>query len=108
MSGDTPEESSSQPALEERHSGRILDWIDAIAKVAVPIAVAVATWVGAHYANTFQRQMSGATLLSEREKAESQLRASMFSSLIDPIIGSKRGGGSCPDTPEARPERRLR
>src|SRR5574337_59591 len=97
MSGDTPEESSSQPALEERHSGRILDWIDAIAKVAVPIAVAVATWVGAHYANTFQRQMSGATLLSEREKAESQLRASMFSSLIDPIIGSKRGDGMSAD-----------
>jgi hypothetical protein len=36
--------------------------------------------------------MSGATLLSEREKAESQLRASMFGSLIEPIIGSPKGG----------------
>ena len=97
MSGDTPEEPSSQPARERRQSGRILEWIEAIAKVAVPIAVAVATWVGAHYANTFQRQMSGATLLSEREKAETQLRASMFSSLIDPIVGPRRGDGVSAD-----------
>jgi hypothetical protein len=97
MPGSPEEGSSSQPAPGGPHSGRILDWINAIAKVSVPVVVAVATWVGAYYANKFQGQMSSATLLSEREKAESQLRASMFSSLIDPIAGPRRGDGMSAD-----------
>ncbi|MDD5559085.1 hypothetical protein [Candidatus Methylomirabilis sp.] len=104
MPGNPEEGSSSETADPVRRSGRIKDAVEIIAKLATPVAVIVAAWVGAHIANTFQdqitrttlesqRQISGTTLLSEREKAESQLRASMFSSLIDPIVGPKQGGG---------------
>lgn len=108
MPGDTPEGPSSQQVHEKRQSGRILDWIDIIAKLATPVAVIAAAWVGARIANSFQeritsttlssqRQISGTTLLSEREKAESQLRATMFSSLIGPIVGSQKGGNISAD-----------
>lgn len=104
MPGNPEEGSSSETADQVRRSGRIMDAVELIAKLATPVAIIVAAWVGARIANTFQdritrttlesqRQISGTTLLSEREKAESQLRASMFSSLIDPIVGPKRGDG---------------
>jgi hypothetical protein len=75
--------------------------INIIAEFATPVAIIVAAGVGAYIANTFQdritrttlesqRQISGTTLLSEREKAESELRASMFKSLIDPFVGSQK------------------
>ncbi|MBI2884362.1 MAG: hypothetical protein HYY11_10750 [Candidatus Methylomirabilis oxyfera] len=81
---------------------RFLQAIDTIAKLATPVAVIIAAWVGARLANSFQqrmaettlysqRQIAGTTLLSEREKAESELRASMFNSLINPFIGSQGG-----------------
>lgn len=86
----------------EGGSGRILRVIDTIAKLATPVAVIIAAWVGARLANSFQQQMTqttlltqrqiaGTTLLSEREKAESELRASMFNSLINPFVGSQTG-----------------
>ncbi|MDE2059553.1 MAG: hypothetical protein KGL31_10305 [candidate division NC10 bacterium] len=86
----------------EGGSSRILQVIDTLAKLATPAAVIVAAWVGARLANSFQdrmtqttlnsqRQIAGTTLLSEREKAESELRATMFNSLINPFIGSQNG-----------------
>jgi hypothetical protein len=58
-------------------------WADAIAKLAggfSAIAVAIIAY-------GFQSQMGAATLLSQREAAETQLRATMFSNLIAPIVG---------------------
>lgn len=104
MPGNPEEGSRSEPADQVKHSTRLMDAVEVVAKFATPVAIIVAAGVGAYMANTFQdritrttlesqRQISGTTLLSEREKAESQLRASMFSSLIDPIVGPKPGGG---------------
>lgn len=87
---------------QEEGSSRFLRIIDIIVKLATPAAVIVAAWVGARLANSFQQQMNqttlqsqrqiaGTTLLSEREKAESELRASMFNSLINPFIGAQSG-----------------
>ncbi|MBZ0170112.1 hypothetical protein MELA_00592 [Candidatus Methylomirabilis lanthanidiphila] len=81
---------------------RFLQVVETVAKLATPAAVIVAAWVGARLANSFQermsettlnsqRQIAGTTLLSEREKAESELRASMFNSLINPFVGSQGG-----------------
>ena len=87
---------------------RFLQVVDIVAKLATPAAVIVAAWVGARIANSFQermsettlnsqRQIAGTTLLSEREKAESELRASMFNSLINPFVGSQGGERISPD-----------
>lgn len=86
---------------------RFLQVVETVAKLATPAAVIVAAWVGARLANSFQermsettlnsqRQIAGTTLLSEREKAESELRASMFNSLINPFVGSRVASGSPP------------
>jgi hypothetical protein len=48
--------------------------------------VGAAIW-GAAFANRFQEKLTGTTLLSQREQAESQLRAKMFGDLIGPIAG---------------------
>jgi hypothetical protein len=103
MPSDPQEQPRSEPPYQRRCSPRILDLIDNVAKFATPIAIIGAAIAGAVIANRVQteiststlrsqRQISGTTLLSEREKAESQLRASMFGSLIEPIIGSPKGG----------------
>lgn len=102
MPGNSEEGSSSATTDQVGRSGRIKDAVEIIAKLATPVAVIVAAWVGARIANSFQdrmtqtalhsqRQIAGTTLLSEREKAESELRASMFKSLIDPFVGSQKG-----------------
>lgn len=102
MPGHSEEGSSSETTDQVGRSGRIKDAVEIIAKLATPVAVIVAAWVGARIANSFQdrmaqtalhsqRQIAGTTLLSEREKAESELRASMFKSLIDPFVGSQKG-----------------
>lgn len=91
MPGGTPEGSSSRTGEEKRPLRRLLDCIDALAKLAIPVVLGYFTYQAGSLANSVQREISGATLLSDREKAESQLRASMFSSLIEPIIGSQKG-----------------
>lgn len=64
-----------------------LDWITKLIPGLATIAVAV-------IAHNFQSSMSTTTLLSEREKADSQLRATMFSDLIGPIAGPNKSGGA--------------
>jgi hypothetical protein len=56
--------------------------LDLISKL-TPIAVVV---VGAWIANGFQREISGTTLLSQREQAETQLRSSMFKDLVQAVV----------------------
>ena len=76
----------------------IKDVVDTLAKVAGAGAIVFAAII----ANNYQVEMSDKnirnqnkqaafTILSQREQAESQLRASMFSDLIDPIVGSRSG-----------------
>lgn len=56
---------------------------DVIFKLASAIAVIFAAFI----ANSYQTEMTAVTILSEREKAESELRSTMFNNLIGPISG---------------------
>jgi len=60
------------------------DWIDVIAKAAIALAGVFL----AYYANNYQQKASIVTLMSQRETAESNLRASMMGHLIGPFVGS--------------------
>jgi hypothetical protein len=71
---------------------RLLDWLDALAKLLGAAAILVV----AVLANSLQSKLTGISIQSQREQAESQLRASMFNSLINPIIGSQTDGKPIP------------
>ena len=60
------------------------DIVDSLAKIVGAGAIVFATII----AHNYETKQSAFTLLSQREQAESQLRTSMFSDLIDPITGS--------------------
>jgi hypothetical protein len=62
----------------------VLDWLVKLLPIFATIAVAV---IADHY----KVALTTSTLLSEREKADSQLRTEMFSKLVDPISGGKGG-----------------
>jgi len=62
---------------------RILDWLEVLAKLIGASAVVLV----ALFANSLQSRLTGVSIQSQREQAESQLRASMFNSLISPIAG---------------------
>lgn len=64
----------------------VLDWI-------IKLLPVVATVLVAMFANDYKASLTAATLLSEREKADSQLRSEMFSKLVDPISGTKSENG---------------
>src|SRR5690349_14747681 len=71
---------------------RILEWIEALAKLIGASAVVLV----ALFANSLQSRLTGVSIQSQREQAESQLRASMFNSLISPIAGPQRGDQPIP------------
>jgi hypothetical protein len=71
---------------------RLFDWLDAIAKLVGAFAVVAV----AVFANSLQTRVSGISIQSQREQAESQLRANMFTSLITPIVGTQTSGQSVP------------
>jgi hypothetical protein len=77
------EEAKAAPA--ERPKSRIIEALEVLAKLIGASAVLVV----ALFANSLQSRLTGVSIQSQREQAESQLRAGMFSSLISPI-----GGGS--------------
>src|SRR6266705_1231504 len=62
---------------------RILEWLEVLAKLLGASAVLVV----ALFANSLQSKLTGVSIQSQREQAESQLRASMFNSLIAPVAG---------------------
>lgn len=67
------------------------DWyrlLDVVAKLLAASAVVA----GAFIANQFQAELTATRLLAEREQAESDLRARMFSDLIGPIVGPEDTG----------------
>jgi hypothetical protein len=85
--------SPSSPKPEEPRNGRLLDWLDALAKLVGAGAVLAVAII----ANSFQSRLTGVSIQSQREQAESQLRANMFSSLIGPIAGPTDGKAISPD-----------
>jgi len=70
-------------AAAPKKMSRILEWLEVLAKLVGASAVLVV----ALFANSLQSKLTGVSIQSQREQAESQLRASMFSSLIAPIMG---------------------
>jgi hypothetical protein len=70
-----------------RPKSRILEWLEVLAKLVGASAVLVV----ALFANSLQSRLTGVSIQSQREQAESQLRASMFNSLIAPIAGPLTG-----------------
>jgi hypothetical protein len=64
-------------------SRKWLDRVDVAAKLIGALAVAYITWI----AKDYESKMSATTLLSQREQAESSLRAGMLHDLVGPIIG---------------------
>ena len=81
-----PETKPAAPVTAKRRVS-VLEIIDVLAK----LTAASALVIGAIIANSYQAKLTGTTILSQREQSETQLRASMFSSLIGPIIGSQTG-----------------
>ena len=66
--------------------------LEIISKLGPAIASIIAVIGAALIANSFQSKMSATSLISQRELAESQLRASMFRDLIGPIMETASGG----------------
>src|SRR3989442_8143558 len=75
-----------------RMKSRILEWLEVLAKLVGASAVLVV----ALFANSLQSRLTGVSIQSQREQAESQLRASMFNSLISPIAGPQTGDKPMP------------
>jgi hypothetical protein len=82
-------EEATTPA---RAKPRILDWLEVLAKLVGASAVVLV----ALFANTLQSRLTGVSIQSQREQAESQLRANMFNSLISPIAGPQTGDKPMP------------
>ena len=92
MSPRRPDNSIAEMDYGERRPSGMYRVFDIIAKFATACAFIYAAWV----AGQFESKVSGTTILSQREQAESQLRASMFHDLIDPIVGPLKEGERIP------------
>jgi hypothetical protein len=89
------EKIGDDPAISHKDSPRALkvtDILDVTAKLIGAFAILGATYV----ANLYQSSMAASNLLSQREQADSSLRASMFRDLIGPIVGSEKNNGNIP------------
>jgi hypothetical protein len=64
------------------------DWLDVAAKLIGAVAVAAITLI----VHGYESKMSLTTLQSQREQAESNLRAAMLHDLVEPIIGRPAQG----------------
>lgn len=64
---------------------RLRPYVDLVLKLTPAFATILAALIAVHY----QSASTGASLLNQREQAETQLRATMFSNLITPILGDK-------------------
>ncbi|MCJ7602627.1 MAG: hypothetical protein MUO63_14150 [Desulfobulbaceae bacterium] len=73
----------------EKEKNSLSTVLDSFCKILGPAALIFVAFI----ANSFQSKMSATSIITQREQAESQLRASMFSNLIDPIVGKEKGGG---------------
>lgn len=69
-----------------------MDILDISAKLIATGAVVAVTVI----ANQFQSSMTATSLLSQREQADSALRAGMFHELVGPIVGSEKSTADIP------------
>jgi len=76
---------AGEEAAPPSKKSRILEALEVLAKLVGASAVLVV----ALFANSLQSKLTGVSIQSQREQAESQLRAGMFSSLITPLGGSQ-------------------
>src|SRR6266571_4679128 len=83
---------AEEPTAPARAKPRLLDWLEALAKLVGASAVVLV----ALFANSLQSRLTGVSIQSQREQAESQLRASMFNSLISPIAGPQNADKPMP------------
>jgi hypothetical protein len=86
--GKGPEEQNQGRVPEKENKARLLEWLDVGAKLMGAAAVLVVAII----ANSFQSKLTGVSIQTQREQAESQLRANMFSSLINPLAGPQQNG----------------
>ena len=89
------EKMGDDPAISHKDSPRALkvtDILDVTAKLIGAFAILGATYV----ANLYQSSMAASNLLSQREQADSSLRASMFRDLIGPVVGGEKNNGNIP------------
>ena len=63
----------------------VRNWVDMVAKLVATVAAAIIAWIGYNY----QSRASLSTLITQREQAESDLRANMLRDLVQPIMGEK-------------------
>ena len=100
---DDPQSSPAADADQLRESGDeatgsdsstaagIKSWVREILGWIVKLLPVIATVLVAVVADNYKASLTASTLLSEREKADSQLRSEMFSKLVDPISGARSG-----------------
>jgi len=88
--------SNEEPSSKDHEatlSRRLKYVVDLIVKLTVPAAAVAA----ALFANKFEERESLRTLVSQREQADTNLRATMFGQLVSPIVGDTKGGPQSPD-----------
>jgi hypothetical protein len=84
-------ETNASSSVPPPASKSVREWVDVSAKLIGAVAIAGVTWVGYNY----QSKASLSSVINQREQAESQLRASMLSDLVEPITG--RNGAASED-----------
>lgn len=88
---DPASSSSESAAINSSAAADIKSWVREILDWVVKLLPVIATIAVTMLADQYKTSLTASTLLSEREKADSQLRSEMFSKLVDPISGSKSG-----------------
>ncbi len=68
-------------------------WVREVLNWIVKLLPVIATVLAAFVANEYKASLTTSTLLSEREKADSQLRSEMFAQLVDPISAARSDTG---------------
>lgn len=76
---------------EEKERQDLASWLRPYVDLVLKLTPAIATILAALIAVEYQSASTGASLLNQREQAETELRATMFSNLITPILGKKDG-----------------
>lgn len=86
----------SKKLLSKVNIDGVLSFLEILNKFVPVIITAIITW----YANSFESKLAITNLISQREQAESQLRANMFNTLIGPLFGTEKDRGRDPNMPE--------
>jgi hypothetical protein len=91
---DTPDnpgnaQDSEHAAGESPLRERLLAWLEIAGKLAAPMAVVVAAYLG----HSLQGSLTTSQMLSQRENSDTTIRAEMFKSISERLFGAKSGAG---------------